>query len=229
MIMASSSPGVFGGDWLQQVIRVGPGAHVRLTSQSALQVHATPAAAVARITNTYHVEERARLHCHWDPLIPFADARLDQHFETHIAGTGSLYWSDALMTGRHACGERWRFAALAHELKVFRAGTLEYLERYRIEPHDARVTERWAASDTSYLGTAFASGIDVDEGAAERLHAELTAIEGVSAAVERLERRMLLVRLMGQSGPPFHAARARVERAALDMHAVRTGTVSLTN
>jgi len=31
MIMAASSPGIFGGDWLQQIIHVGPGARVRLT------------------------------------------------------------------------------------------------------------------------------------------------------------------------------------------------------
>src|SRR3981081_3974478 len=42
MIVAASAPGVFGGDCLQQTIRVERGARVRLTSQSALQVHPTP-------------------------------------------------------------------------------------------------------------------------------------------------------------------------------------------
>src|SRR5216684_1595331 len=39
MIMASSAPGVFGGDSLDQVVHVEEGATVRLTSQSAMQVH----------------------------------------------------------------------------------------------------------------------------------------------------------------------------------------------
>ena len=116
------------------------------------------------------------------------------------------------MTGRRASGEHWRFASLRHQLKVFRAGSLEYLERYRIAPADARVSQPWTASDAAYFGTAFASGIDVGEDAAERLHADLAAIQDVSAAVDRLDRRLLLVRLMGRSGLPFHDARARVQR-----------------
>jgi urease accessory protein len=213
MIMATSSPGVFGGDRLQQIIRVGRGAGVRLTSQSALQVHASRDATIARIENTYHVEENGRLHCQWDPLIPFAGARLDQQIEIHVADSGSLLWSDALLAGRHARGERWMFAALGHELKVFVAGSLAYLERYRLGRDEPHATRTWAAGDAVYLGTAFASGLGIEPEAAERLHADLTAIAGVKAAVDWLDRRMLLVRLMGRSGPPFHSARTHVHRA----------------
>ncbi len=39
MILASAAPGIFGGDSFEQVIRLERGARVRLTSQSALQVH----------------------------------------------------------------------------------------------------------------------------------------------------------------------------------------------
>lgn len=42
MIMASSAPGIFGGDRFQQRIRLEPGARVRLTSQSALHVPHPP-------------------------------------------------------------------------------------------------------------------------------------------------------------------------------------------
>ena len=43
LIMASSAPGIFGGDEYEQTIRVEAGAVVELTSQSALQVHPSPA------------------------------------------------------------------------------------------------------------------------------------------------------------------------------------------
>jgi len=36
MILASSAPGAFGHDRLQQIVRIGCGARVRLTSQSAM-------------------------------------------------------------------------------------------------------------------------------------------------------------------------------------------------
>ena len=117
MILTSSAPGAFGHDHLQQIVRVGCGARVRLTSQSAMQVHPSPDGATAHLQSSYHVDDGADLHCHWHPLIPFADARIEQRIDVNIAGGGYLYWSDALMSGRHARGERWKFASLAHETR----------------------------------------------------------------------------------------------------------------
>jgi urease accessory protein len=212
VILASSAPGVFGGDCFEQSIRVERGACVRLTSQSALQVHPTADGSVARLLSTYHIGRDARLKCDWKPLIPFAGARIDQQISIDLADNGYLYWSDALMSGRQARGEQWKFAALAHELKVSRAGSLEYLERYRVEPNEAGVSRSWVAGDASYLGTTLMSGREIDVDTADRLHEELGAIGGLRAAVDGLDRRLLLVRLMALSGPRFHEARARVGR-----------------
>jgi urease accessory protein len=213
MILASSAPGVFGGDCLQQIIRVERHACVRLTSQSALQVHPTADQSVAQLLSTYYVGDEAQLHCQWDPLIPFAEARIDQQIAIHLSENGYLYWSDALMSGRQARAEQWMFASLAHELGVSRAGSLEYLERYQIEPHNEDVSRPWIAGHASYLGTALVTGQRIDAEAADRLHAELVALDGVYAAVDTLDQELLLVRLMGLSGPRFHEARVRVGRA----------------
>jgi len=140
-------------------------------------------------------------------LIPFADARIDQRIDVNIAGGGSLYWSDALMSGRQARGERWQFASLAHEIAVSRDGSLEYLERYRIQPNEGEVSRPWAAGDASYLGTTLMTGRRIEPGTAERLHIELGRLAGVQAAADRLEDRVLLVRLLGAFGPAFHEAR----------------------
>jgi urease accessory protein len=213
VILASSAPGVFGGDSFEQSFRVERGARVRLTSQSALQVHATADGSVARLLSTYHIGHDARLECHWKPLIPFADARIDQRIAIDLTDNGYLYWSDALMSGREARGEQWKFAALAHELTVSRAGSLEYLERYHVEPNAEDVSRPWVVGAASYLGTTLMTGREIDVDTAERLHEELGALGGVRAAVDGLDRRLLLVRLMAQSGPPFHEARVRVDRA----------------
>lgn len=207
MILTSSAPGAFGHDHLQQIVRVGSGARVRLTSQSAMQVHPSPDGATAHLQSSYHVDDGAHLHCHWHPLIPFADARIDQRIDVNIAGGGYLYWSDALMSGRHACGERWKFASLAHELAVSRNDSLEYLERYRIQPNELAASRPWAAGDASYLGTTLMTGRPIEPGAAERLHIELGRLAGVRAAGDLLDDRVLLVRLLSAFGPPFHEAR----------------------
>jgi urease accessory protein UreH len=213
LILASSAPGVFGGDCFEQSIRVEGGACVRLTSQSALQVHPSADGGVARLLSTYHIGRDARLQCQWKPLIPFAGARIDQRIGIELADSGILYWSDALMNGRKARGEQWKFAALAHELAVSRAGSLEYLERYRVEPNEMDVSRPWVAGDASYLGTTLVTGRQVEVDSVERLHEELGVLGGVRAAVDGLDERFLLVRLLAPSGPRFHEARARIGRA----------------
>jgi len=207
MILTSSAPGVFGHDHLQLMVRVGCGARVRLTSQSAMQVHPSLDSATAHVRSSFHVEDGAQLHCDWHPLIPFEAARIDQRIDLNIAGSGYLYWSDALMSGRNARGERWKFASIAHEIIVRRDGAREYLERYHIQPNELAVSRPWAAGDASYLGTTLMSGRLIEPDFAERLHIGLGRLAGVRAAVDRLDQRVLLTRLLSASGPPFHEAR----------------------
>jgi urease accessory protein UreH len=197
LILASSAPGVFGGDCFRQTIRVERGACVRLTSQSAQQVHPVPGAVPTRLVTTCLVEDEAALWCEWHPLIPFAGAELDQRIDVHIGGSGCLYWSDALMAGRLAGGERWRFSSLAHELSVTREDCLEYLERYRIDPRERDVTRRWMAGDATYFGTVLLSGWPLDPELAHRLQGELASVDGLQAAVDQLDQRLLLVRYKG--------------------------------
>ena len=217
MILTSSAPGIFGHDHLQLMVRVGCGARVRLTSQSAMQVHPSPDGATAHLQSSFHVEDGAQLHCEWHPLIPFEAARIDQRIDVNIAGGGYLYWSDALMSGRNARGERWEFASIAHEIIVRRDGAREYLERYRIQPNELAVSRPWAAGDASYLGTTLISGRLIEPDFAERVHIGLGRLAGVRAAVDRLDERVLLTRLLSASGPPFHEARRWIRDCSMSL------------
>ena len=116
------------------------------------------------------------------------------------------------MCGRHARGERWRFASLAHELKVVRGGVLQYLERYRIAPGGSHLDRPWMAADASYFGTMLVAGVDGArvEGDRERLQVELRSLPGVEAGVDVLDATLLVVRLMAGSGVAFRRARAAV-------------------
>jgi urease accessory protein len=211
MIVASSSPGIFGGDCLDQTIVVEAGARVRLTSQSAPQLHASADGAEARLRSTFRVCEGARLACHWDPLIPFAGARLDQATAVDLEPGAGLYWSDAMMNGRHARGEQWRFSRILHELKISRDGRLEYLERFHLAPSDGRPARPWIAADAAYFGTTVIGGSRAETIDAERLHRTLTAVTAVRAAADKLGESLIVVRFMGADGVPFHRARALVD------------------
>src|SRR6185503_4399418 len=66
MILAWSAPGVFGGDCLEQRIRVERGSSVSLASQSALQAHPATTGRLATLQTTIDVEDEAELRCEWD-------------------------------------------------------------------------------------------------------------------------------------------------------------------
>jgi urease accessory protein len=212
LILPWSSPGIFGGDRLTQDVRVERGASVRLTSQSALQAHASADGRSAHLVSTYVVEEDGELRCEWDPMIPFAAARLVQKIEIHLAASARLAWSDGFMCGRVRSGERWAFTELSHELKVRRDNALEYLERYRVAPGEHGVDRPWVADGQSYFGTVLWSGLPVGNDVAETLHHQCAGVPHVCAAADKLGDRLLLVRLMSAAGASFRDARVLATR-----------------
>ena len=207
VIVASSAPGIFGGDVFEQTVRVGGGARVRLTSQSSLQVHPSPAGDLARVRSTWRVDEGGSLECTWHPLIPFAGSRLDQEADIRLTGDARLWWSDAFTTGRTARGERWAFHELAHQLEVWRDDRLEYLERYRVAPAATNVRHPWIAERGNYFGTMVESGSRVHPDRVEALHRSLVNIPGLRAAADALDDRLMLVRLAADLAAPFHQGR----------------------
>jgi urease accessory protein UreH len=214
LLLVCSAPGVFGGDVLHQRVTVGPGARVLLASQSALQVHPTASQAPAILHLEYDVADDGELHCVWDPVIPFADARLEQRFDLAIGANGRLYWSDALMSGRASRGECWRFASLAHELRLSVGGATAYLERYHLD-RDSDPARRWQCGDAHYVGTAIVRHARATSSVADELHRQLQLVVGARAAVDLLEPGLIVGRLLAAGGPPFAAARARLRTATL--------------
>jgi urease accessory protein len=217
LIVASSAPGIFGGDALQQSVRVGPGARVRLTSQSALQIHPSGDGRTASLSSRYVVDAGAHLWCEWDPNIPFGGARLDQRISIDVGDGATLFWSDAVMGGREARGERWQFASLGHELRLTRDTSLIYLERYTLDPRHEAVGGPWTAASASYFGTVLSVGPAMSGDFARTLFERLAACADVQASVDAIEDGIVLVRLMARSGPAFHAARALVATAVQDL------------
>jgi urease accessory protein len=211
LILASSGPGVFAGDVLEQRIRVERGARVLLMSQAALQVHPAAAAAAARLHSVFEVE--GELDCTWDAVIPFANARLDQRFDLQLADGSRLWWSDALMSGRVARGEAWRFEAVAHELRTTIAGRLEYLERYRIRPHADDPAGVWRAGGANYLGTTIVYGDEATADLAAETQRQLAAVAGVHAGVDCPAHHLCVARLLAAGGPEFSRARALLRQA----------------
>jgi urease accessory protein UreH len=220
MIVVCSGPGVFAGDDLQQSVRVEPGACVLLGSQSALQAHPGTGSSAARLHHRYTVADEGELHCHWDPLIPFANARLAYRVELDVAGGSRMYWSDALMSGRSARGEDWMFSEVAHELRLRVDGSLKYLERYRLLPEQRAVTAGPVAGEARYLGTTLVHHTAATTGAAEALQYELDRVTDVRGGVDLVAPNVIAARLLGRQGARFRAARTALrEHAANELFA----------
>lgn len=211
LIMTTSAPGIFGGDAFEQDIVVGPGARVSLTSQSALQVHGSPDARIASMSCAYDVRPGGSLTCRWDPIIPFPGAKLQNRLRIDVAGDASLLWSDAVMSGRQARGERWRFDCLDHEVALRRDGDLVYLERYRLEPDGDSLDLVWGSADANYFGTVLRAGRSVERAGSDALHHELQTVAGVASATDLVAEWLELTRLAAPSGATFHRARALCE------------------
>ena len=216
LILVCSGPGIFTGDRLEQRVRVERGARVQLVSQAALQLHpaAAPcpssteqAAVPASLESWYEIEDDAALDCFWDPVIPFAGARLQQRIDLQIAAGAAIFWSDALMSGRVGRGERWQFAALDHQLRASLAGSLAYLERYHLTPLQRAVTHPWRADRANYLGTTIVRSAAATAGRAEEAQRRLATIDGLRAGVDCVEPNFVVGRVMAASGPPFVSAR----------------------
>jgi len=215
VIVVCSGPGVFAGDALRQSIRVRAGARAVLTSQSALQVHPGHAAP-ATIRHEYRLDPDAELHCHWDPVIPFAGASVSQQFDIDADATSRLYWSDALMAGRLGRGEAWQFEAFAHELRLCVAGALTYLERFRVTPRDRALTAPWMAGDAGYFATTLVKHGRVDAATAEALHRPFENLPASRVAVDAIESGLLVARLIAANGATFARVRAALRRTAVE-------------
>jgi urease accessory protein len=221
VIIVCSGPGIFAGDALRQSIHVGRGARVVLTSQSALQVHPGPSAfqpscPPALLRHDYTVEDDGELQCQWDPVIPFAAARLDQRFDLRIAESSRLYWSDALMAGRVSRGEAWRFESLAHELRLRIGSSLAYLERYTLAPDDRPVQRAWMCADAAYLATALVHHAGATTETADALYRAVAGLDEVRAGVDLIAPGLVLARFLAANGAPFARARASYRRLALE-------------
>ena len=215
VILVCAGPGVFSGDCLRQHVSVGRGARVLLASQAALQVHPSPAPAAATVQHEYRVDEEGELLCQWDPVIPFADARLVQRVDVDLATSSRFYWSDGLMSGRVSCGEAWRFESIDHELRVAVCGAPGYLERYRLVPAERKPRRQWLAGPADYLGTTVVRHGGVTPRFVDELQ---TRFADPSAAVDLVDARLGLMvgRFLAASGTTWQRERTTCRDVVLD-------------
>ena len=214
MILMQCTAGLFGGDDLECDIRVKSGARVRITQQSATRIHPSRGRQAVQRSQIF-VESGASLQLYLEPIIPFADSRLNQSTRIEVEAGGRLAYWEAFMTGRVGSGESWQFRELASETQLHSAGRLIYLDRFRICAGDAQ-NSRWAMGTASYLGT----GLYLDPQSryfASAMH-ELLPESGIDSVTDSLTT----VRVVSADGPEFHRSGDlfRAQAATMETHAL---------
>jgi urease accessory protein UreH len=161
------------------------------------------------------VDDDGELLCQWDPVIPFAGARLVQRIEIELAGNSRFYWSDGLMSGRVSRGETWRFQSMEHELRVNVGGFPGYVERYRLVPSERRPRRSWIAGLADYIGTLVVRHGGVTPAFVENLQAQFA---DPSAAVDLVDARLGLMvgRFLSASGTAWQRERAACRDGVLE-------------
>ncbi|HVB38178.1 MAG TPA: urease accessory protein UreD [Vicinamibacterales bacterium] len=223
-ILVQATAGLFGGDALDISIQVRPGARAVVTSQAAQQLHPSVEAG-ARATQQVRVrvDEGGELHGCFDPLIPFARARLEQQTALDVAGGGRLFWCEGLMAGRVRRGERWQFACLALETALRRDGDLLYLERFVLGEGEADPAAPWAMGRHRYLGSLLACDARLDEARGDALQAALFPPAGetddaaVRGAVDLPAPGVLVGRVIAVDGASFRRLQHAWRTAAFDV------------
>jgi urease accessory protein len=200
LILMQCTAGLFGGDNIECVIHVDAGARVVLTQQAATKVHPSgdlPATQRTRIV----VESGAVLVADFEPVIPFADSRLDQSTHIELENGASLVFWEGMMAGRIGRGEQWQFSELKSETRVDQCGRPLYLDRVSLNPASGNPQSGWIMKDSGYVGT----GLLFREGAdhlAVQLHEAMP-----NAGVDILGPNLVAVRVATASGPDFHRYR----------------------
>lgn len=129
------SGGVLGGDQLEVVIEVGPGASAQITSTGATRLYrcrqGTP---VATQQNKVKVDKNGLLEYLPDALIPFAESRYSQETAIELATGAGLFWWEIVAPGRAARGELFAYRLLQLRLDLTVNGVMLTQERVRLEP-----------------------------------------------------------------------------------------------
>ena len=199
LILMHSTAGLFGGDELNCSIHVEQGARVRITQQSATKIH--PSEDRVALQRTHVVVERgAELQFHLEPVIPFAESRLQQETQLNVETGGRLSYWEGFMTGRVGHGESWQFKELSSETTLRCGGKLVYLDRFRLAP-DGQQQSTWTMGNSDYTGLALHVGEDARKRASE-LHQALP-----TAGLDALSDDVVLARIVSPDGPHFHHSR----------------------
>lgn len=135
LYIMNTSPGLLAGDKLRVFVELEVNANLYLTDQSATKVHSMPTPdAIAQVFYTIKVKAGAKLEFIPEPLILYANSRLEQTTQVTLHPTGQLFLSELILPGRLARNEFYEFHSYFNHLEVMSPeGDLIFCDAMRLE------------------------------------------------------------------------------------------------
>jgi urease accessory protein len=211
-VLLNTAGGLAGGDDLRWDVSAGPGAVLRVTTQTAERVYRSTGDDAVVATR---LEANVGATLEWLPqeTILFDGARLSRTLSIDLAEDAALLAVEAVVLGRRAFGERVRSGSLRDHWRVRRRGRLIHADSVRIDGDIAALCDRpgtfGGAQAFATLLLAGSARVPIDD-----LRALLPAGEGLEAAASALPH-VTLVRMIAAHGDILRPALAGL------LHALR--------
>jgi len=174
-VLINTAGGLTGGDRMIYEAETGENTHAIVTTQTAERAYRSPGGA-ANVSTV--LTGQCGSHLEWLPqeTILFDHSALERQLTAHLTGTARLLCLEAVVIGRPAMGEDVTRIHFKDRWRIKRDGKLVYADDIRLSGHPGHLLDNPAAAGGH---TAFASFIDCDPDAADRLDRARSAIQTV--------------------------------------------------
>ena len=157
LYLRNNSPGLFAADKLKISLKLADCSQLYLTEQSATKVHPMKERERARVNYQWRIGQQGMVEFVPEPLILYQDSALEQTTEIEIHPEASLFWSDIILPGRLARGERYQFRYYDHRLSVCsERGESWFRERMYLEGQNNPFRDNPLLAEYSVWGNAIA-------------------------------------------------------------------------
>lgn len=204
MILMSSSPGIMGGDTLQQDIFCEKEAEFKYFTQSFNKIHPIHNEQGSRQICNFTLEDKSRFFYIPHPTIPYKNSSFEAINTIKMKSSSHLIWGDIISGGRIHSGERFELKKYHTKTKVYRDSRLILFDNQLIEPETQPIEELLFFEGFTHQGTLLLISPYAEDFKKELDEILLEQFTDSSYGFTMCATNALMLRVMGYSGEALH-------------------------
>lgn len=205
ILLMCASPGIMGGDSLQQDIHCEEGVDFKYFTQSFNKIHPIlhEGTVSSQICN-FTLEENARFFYVPHPTIPFRKSAFEAINTIKMKSSSHLIWGDIIGAGRIHSGERFELTKYHTKTKVFRDDRLILFDNQLIDPANQPVEDLLFFEGYTHQGTLLMVSPYAADFKKELDEILLEQFTDSSYGFTLCAENALMLRIMGSTGEALH-------------------------